>query len=452
MASQVFEIDPSSFAPQSYTESEFDLVSSSEIATSFTSQSYIEFFIYDGSNNISYRDYNFSQYVVLNNGQSAQNGEIFEIQIDPTKAVEEVEDNVGEYNTYFNFFNKKIGSNLSNLYISEISSDRTELRLDSNVLSNLDIVEQTIQFIQERENSEYFVDFYLNFGDNQLYVANNLDIDNTDPLNPTVLVKLYQPLPETLGINSTLWVVTYIEEPRAYQVIFEDEPIVIQDTERISGPNFNLDLQDQVNNSTELLSYTDLTNTTLTSSLDQINNLLDKKEIDINIDYTSFPEFVHFSTAQTRLENFYYKVSLLESYSSSIATLDNTTSSADTSGSKAVYESRISNIIKNFDGYDYYLYYESSSYAWPKTTTTKPYQLAKLSSTAVTNWFGSVNEDSPIYGGILLSASLYDRDNKDNLKFSIPEYLRSDPDNAQYELFVDMVAQHYDNIWIYHKE
>ena len=82
MASQVFEIDPSSFAPQSYTESEFDLVSSSEIATSFTSQSYIEFFIYDGSNNISYRDYNFSQYVVLNNGQSAQNGEIFEIQIE----------------------------------------------------------------------------------------------------------------------------------------------------------------------------------------------------------------------------------------------------------------------------------------------------------------------------------------------------------------------------------
>ena len=452
MSSQVIEIDPLSFTQQLYSESEVNLISSNEIPTSFTSQSYVEFFVYDNSNNISFENYNFLDYTVLNNGQSALTGDLSTIQLFPSKAVEKNFESIGEYNTYFNFLNKKIGSNLQLLYISSISPDRTELRLSSNSLSNLDLVEQSLQFIQERENSEYFLDFYLNFGVNNLYIANNLDLENSNPDNPSILVKLYSPLPEDLDVLKTLWIVTTVEEPRAYQVIFEDDPIIIKDTVNIGGPNFNIDLKDQVNNSTDLLSYSSLLLTQQTSSLNQINHLLDKKEININIDYTKFPEFTHFSSAQTRLENFYYKVSLLESYSSSISTLDNTTSSADTSGSKAVYESKISNIIKNFDGYDYYLYYESSSYAWPKTTSTKPYELAKISSPEVVSWFGSSNEDSPIYGGLTLSASLFDRDNKDNLKFSIPEYLRNDPNNAQYELFVDMVAQHYDNIWIYHKE
>ncbi len=452
MASQVIEIDPLSFSQQPYSESETNLISSNDIPTSFTPQSYIEFFVYDSSNNVVFENYNFSDYTVLNNGQSSLTGELSTILIDPSKAVEENFESIGEYNTYFNFLNKKIGSNLQSLFISSISTDRTELRLSSNDLSNLDLVEQSLQLIQERENSEYFLDFYLNFGANNLYIANNLNIENSNPNNPSILVKLYSPLPEDLDINSTLWIVTTVEEPRAYQVIFEDDPIVIEDTVNINGPNFNIDLKDQVNNSTDLLSYNNLISTKQTSSLNQIKNLLDKKEININVNYTQFSEFTHFSSAQTRLENFYYKVSLLESYSSSLATLDNTTSTPNLSSSKANFESKISNIIKNFDGYDYFLYYESSSFAWPKTTSNQPYELAKINSTDVSSWFGSNNINSPVYGGLIFSASEYDQNNKDNLKFSIPEYLRTDPENLQYELFVDMVAQHYDNIWIYHKE
>jgi hypothetical protein len=53
---------------------------------------------------------------------------------------------------------------------------------------------------------------------------------------------------------------------------------------------------------------------------------------------------------------------------------------------------------------------------------------------------------------IIASASFYDSNNKDNLLYSIPEYLREDSDNRPYELFIDMVAQHFDNIWIYYKD
>jgi hypothetical protein len=117
-----------------------------------------------------------------------------------------------------------------------------------------------------------------------------------------------------------------------------------------------------------------------------------------------------------------------------------------------VYESKINNIITNFDGYEYFLYYENNQYAWPKTNTQKPYELAKSDSVAVLTWIGSENEYNPYFGGLLHSASLYDNNNKDNLLYSIPEYLRDDPANQQYELFIQMVAQHYDNIWIYYKD
>ena len=452
MAAEITQIDAQDFIFQTYEGNDISLVSSTEIDTTLTSGSYIELFVYDLNQNILISDYNFSQYTILNNGQSAgSNNIVSQIEIDPENVLIENGFDQGEYVTYFNFFNKQVGSELQQLYISEISSDRTELRLDSTSLTDLDLIEQTNNFIQQRENSLYFVDFYLNFGENELTIANNIQLDNTDPTNVSILIKLYEPLPEQFDLNSQLWVVTSLDNSLAYQVVFEDIPIIITDTINIKGPNFNLDLKDQINNSTIALDYTSLTTTTLTSSFNQLSSLLEEKEIDINIDYTEFSNFIHFSSVQTRLENFYYKVSLLENYSSSIAVLNNTINN-NPSASTAIYEAYINNIITNFDGYEYYLYYSSGSLAWPKSTSQPPYQLYPTGSTQVLNWFGSVNETSPFYGGIILSASIHDDLNKDYLYYVIPEYLRDDPNNNQYKLFVDMVGQFYDNIWVYYKD
>jgi hypothetical protein len=458
MAAEIVQINTQDFTSQTYGGQDTGLISSFEINTSLSSSSYIEYFIYDNNQNILSVDYNFNQYTIQNNGQSAgSDNKISEIIIDPEKALIESGFDQGEYITYFNFFNKQIGSELQQLYITEISSDRTEIRLDSTSLTDIDIVEQTINFVQLRNDSPYFLDFYLNFGDNQLPIANNIQLDNQDPNNPTVLIKLYEALPEGIDVNSTLWVVTLVEEPVAYKVTFEDTPIIITDTVPVKGPNFNLDLKDQVNNSTVSSNYTSLTTTTLTSSFNQLSSLLEEKEIDINIDYTDFNNFTHFSSVQARLENFYYKMSLLESYSSSISLINtqitgSTSSSLVVSGSVAVYESQINNVITNFDGYEYYLYYTSGSYAWPKTTSQPPYTLAKTGSNAVLTWLGSATEGNPYYGGMILSASIFDNLNQNNLYYTIPEYLREDPSNEPYQLFIEMVGQFYDNIWIYYKD
>jgi hypothetical protein len=453
MAAEIVQINAQNFTSQDYKAQDASLLSSFNVGTSLSASSYIESFTYNNNQNILSSDYNFKQYTVLNNGQSAgSDNAVSSIQIDPEAVLVNNGYSQGIYNLYFNFFNYQIGSNLQQLYITEISSDRTEIRLDSTSLTNADIVEQANSLIQQRIDSPYFLDFYLNFGDNQLAIANNIQLDNQDPNNPTILIKLYEALPAQFNLNSTLWIVTQLETPIAYQVTFEPTPIVITDTVPVKGPNFNLDLKDQTNNSTVSLDYTSLTTTTLTSSFNQLSSLLEEKEIDINLDYTDFNNFTHFSSVQARLENFYYKMSLLEDYSSSISILNNTTNN-NPSASTAVYESKINNIITNFDGYEYYLYYTSGSYAWPKTTSTPPYALASTGSNAVLTWFGSSDETNlTYYGGISLSASIFDNLNQNNLYYSIPEYLREDPANEPYQLFVEMVGQFYDNIWIYYKD
>jgi hypothetical protein len=447
MAAEIIQIDSQDLTTQIYESQDLNLIPSFEINTFISEESYIEFFIYDINQSLLYSNQNFTQYSVLNDGQSSGTGLISQLNINPEQNLIDLGFSQGEYITYYNFLNRKIGSENETLYISEISSDRTEIRLDSTLISSQDLIEKTNNFIQERESSEYFYDFYLNFGNNIQLISNNIVLDNSDSNNPTILIKLYEPLPQEITLNSILWIVSTIEESVAYQVSFIEEPIIFDDSIKIQGPNFNLELKGQVNNSTQELSYFDLLNTSLTSSQNQINSLLEEKELDINIDYTNFEDFIHFSSAKTRLENFYYKVSLLENYSSSISQIESnitgsTSSSFAVNSSKTTLENQISDIIKNFDGYDYYLYYSSGSWAWPKTTTEPPYLLALTGSAAVISWFENITT----------SASFYDSNNKDNLLYSIPEYLREDSDNRPYELFIDMVAQHFDNIWIYYKD
>ena len=98
------------------------------------------------------------------------------------------------------------------------------------------------------------------------------------------------------------------------------------------------------------------------------------------------------------------------------------------------------------------MYYESGSKSWPKTNSTYPYILASTASIEAQEWYGSLNTTSTYYGGQLLSASNFDENNRNYLLYSIPSYLRDDPQNAPYETFVSMIGQHFDNIWIYTKD
>ena len=447
---EVINIDPTSFELQTYEDQDISLISQFDIDTSLINSSYIEFYVYDLNQNIISSNINYKDYRILNDGQAAQDNNISQFNISPEDDIISEGFNQGLYVAYYNFLTKRIGDQFTNLYITEISSDRTEIRLDSNILSNSDIIDQTNKFIQFRKDSNYFVDFYLNFGDNNLIISNNIKLENETTDNPTILVKLYEPLPSNFDLKSLLWIVTTLNEPEAFQVTYPIIPITFNDSEQISGPNFNIPVKGQVNNSSQNLSKDDILLGAPTSSFNQIQSLLNSSSIDINVDYTDFNDFIHFSSVQTRLENFNYKVGLIENYTSQSLTLSNVTSSAT---STVILESKISDIIKNFDKFEYFMYYDSgSSASWPKSNTEPPYTLYPTTSSQALTWLGSANENSSYFGGIILSASNYDNQNPDQLLKAIPEYLREDSANQQYDLFVDMVAQYYDNVWLYTKD
>ena len=61
-------------------------------------------------------------------------------------------------------------------------------------------------------------------------------------------------------------------------------------------------------------------------------------------------------------------------------------------------------VIKNLDGYEKFLYFESGTYSWPKSNTQSPYTLFSYTSSEATTWLGSERDSYGSYGGQLLSA------------------------------------------------
>ena len=79
----------------------------------------------------------------------------------------------------------------------------------------------------------------------------------------------------------------------------------------------------------------------------------------------------------------------------------------------------------------------------------KPYTLEPTTSSIAKIWLGSEDDQSEFYGGQLLSASQYDRQNQHNLTYTIPEHIIMDPANDQYQIFINMIGHYFDQIWVY---
>ncbi len=450
---EIYELNPSNFEFQNYIEADSQLIAVDGLDTKFiTETDYIEYYVFDENKQ---RIYPTTDVIPLSSYKVIKN----DIIINPEGDLSQLGFDQNSYFILYNIFRKRLYSNpTTKYYIKEISSDRTEIRLDSNIIENNILISSTNDFIKHRKDAEYFVDFYLNFGSNKTVIANNLKLDTEILDDPTILIKLYEPLPEEFSVKDELWVVEQLSESLLYQVKFPVNIEVEENFNFIQGPNFNLEIKKEKSNSTQLFSLDALLNTNLTSSSQQIKSLLSENNINININYENFSEFVNFSSLKTRLENFYYKVGLIESYTNSInntlgTITGNNNLTPEYSASVASYQSKIDNVIVNFDDYEYFLYYNSgSSFSYPKSSTSPPYILYPTGSTEVLEWLGSADPNSGYYGGIALSASNFDESNDNNLYYAIPEYLRDDPENQKYELFINMVSQYYDNVWTYTKD
>ena len=423
-------LNPDNFSSEVYQASDESLISQNVENNTFDPETdYVEYLVYDLNNTKirpSGNDATFVNYTLLDN----------QIYIDPEKDLVNAGIDNGIVNSVYNFYKKRLASSpQSTYYIKEISSNRTEIRLDSNIISRAEIASTTAEFIAYREADETFPDFYLNLGSNLLFIANNIRLAD----DGTILVKLYEPLPSNIELKTSLWVVEKISEGLAYRVEFNDFIDFKPQYLKLRGPNFNLNVKDEINNSSEAISLDEL-NSPDSQTESQVNSYLNNPGINVNVDYTDFSTFVHFSSAESRIRNFFSKVELIQSASAELAIQDVLTNNISISSSKAELSNLINDTITNFDGFEYYLYFESSSITYPKSNTTPPYINGDTTSVVAQTW---VTQS-------ILDARDYDEFNKDYLYYAIPEYIREDSDNAQYMTFIDMIGHYFDDyVWVY---
>jgi len=424
-----------------FSQEDTTLVNNFQINQLFDSNKHsVELHIYNLAGELIESDYNYINYKELGNAASAGKEGASILTVDPVADVELYGYGNGDVKLLYNFIDDLYAENRSTVefFIDSISPDRTELKLKTFNLTSEQVLSFTSAVKTRLETQSYFNEFRINLLNNDLFIGVNIDtlqeVDDT-----SVVVKLYEPLPEEIPVKSTVSVVELVSDSVVYEVtsILETEEVPALE---LRSPNFNLDLIDESVIPTGYYNYDTLLSLPISNTTNELYSLVNSKGVQLSIDHNDYSNFVHFSSAQERLLNFKYKLDLIQSYNTQIASFQTvTTPSLGTTGSLAYYESLVRGIVDNFDHYERFLYYESGSNSWPKTNSTKPY--INNTTSVGDAWFNSKQT----------VAATYDATNTNILINSIPSYLRDDSSNASYITFIHMIGQHFDNMWIYAK-
>jgi len=365
----------------------------------------------------------------------------------------------GKFRFVVNFFQNLIGDyNQQYLRIDDISPDRTELRLvaidndDPNYLSQITKYIQTVN----QTRTTYFKTYLLNFSRNKTVMFINSVV-----VGDYLYIKLAEPLPATYKLNFKCWVVRELKNP------YIDTVNVIPKTDtttynQLANPNWQANSIYNTSTETNLKTWNELLGSSVQTSQQLVDSYFSGSlsGVELNIDYTDFNNFVFYSSATERLENFKYKIELIEFYNSQSIAISGISGSVATTNASD-YSSLKTNLISGFDSFEKFLYYESSSRLTtneiphpnpnvasitgsylspiPKTNSTKPYTNVSVNSSQFKTW----------YDGLYTYATQYDTENVNSIVRAIPEHILLNDDNINTITFVNMLGHHYDILYTY---
>ena len=440
----IYEIDTNELDGfRTLTSEDTKLLTSAEITKTFKpNDNFIELSFYTLSNTRLQTIGNYGNYSVLSGDNDGSNEGSSEIAIDPKQDYISYGFDGQEVKAVYNFLDYPYSNSSipQDFYIESISPDRTEIRVVSVNLGSNGVLETTKQLIDSFANDIYTPDLYVYFGNNIFYSIVNIDTEEFRETN-AVLLKLYKPLPSAVNLKTRFNIVEKVSDSVAFEintVVTPDEPII----PTLRSANFNIEVDEQSNEPSQYYNYTELFSFPTNNSNRELNSLFDEKGAELGIDYSEYGNFINFSSAEERIRNFKYKLDLINSYQSSLDNIEQASVAYDNvgiSGSRVYYENLLNGVVNNFDHYEKHLYFQSGSTSWPKSNSLKPFINLESSNTEATNWYTSELQD----------AILYDAQNPDILTNSIPAYLKEDQNNEPYNLLINMIAQHFDNIWIY---
>ena len=306
---------------QVYSSEDSSLISLDIINSSFgDSQDYIEYFIYDELDQLIDVNYNFEDYK-LEDQIGSNSVKYSSIALDPLSDVKNAGYDRGIVTIQYNFLKKLFNSSVNTKYwIKDISTSRLELKLTSQTLSGDDIKSGVDAYQSYILGKNYYSDFYLNFSKNDLIIAVNAAYVQESDGESYLLIKLYEPLPDDYDIKSQLWIVDKIAESLSYRIEIQTQTIISDDTNKLRGPNYNVKALEKIGQATSFYSYNSLFSSPVSSSMQKIMSYYEDKAISINVDFTNFENFIHFSSATERVNNFVYKLDLIQRYQWEIET------------------------------------------------------------------------------------------------------------------------------------
>jgi hypothetical protein len=266
----------------------------------------------------------------------------------------------------------------------------------------------------------------------------------------SLVLKLYEPLGTGVQPNQQVWVSKIQSIPLIEQMTVIEE--TVEECTPLQ-PNFNVSFTDNVG----LQIYDDLISSGSASSTNIINQFVsgsgfNLKDLDIqfvsssttliefdnggklietaeDVDYY-WENFVKYSSAEERVENYIYKINTIDFY---LNRLNLVTSGSHYQSSIALQkekeniEFKINDIKANFDAFEDYLYTN---------------EITSSTEGGYSSW----------YGGIIESAQEYDYNNTSRLTYNLPQHIIDDKNNAEFVLFFDMIGQHFDTLYLYNRE
>ncbi len=343
----------------------------------------------------------------------------------------------------------------SNFKVHEISATRTEFRLVPN--NNISLQSLVTSFDVKNPPA----DIYINFGNDRKYQIVNVqyDTDTFDTPPYSIIVKTSIPLDDSIIVSTDSWIVKLLKNTISETVTISADLTVTPDITLL--PDFNLSPRKTVSEfPVTVQTYDSLVGESKFSS--SIASFYTTESFvvgsTLNIDFYDYSNFVFFGTALSRLNVFVDKLQTLESYNSTMAQLVSTLSASISSSVTTTHIDSIRkdyyDLINQFDLYERFLYSETGSYftsslfdgvtldATPPKTNVYPYKPVTSTTASFNNWYVT---QSAI-------ASFYDKQNVNNLVYSIPAKIREDVLNAKYVDFVRMIGHYFDNIYVYVKD
>jgi hypothetical protein len=351
------------------------------------------------------------------------------------------------------------------------------IQLDENIITSalFDSFYEKLKVIEPDRDSKY-LSHLANFGNNEQILISSWENDDwslskkgEDELGnvivtekvESVILKLYSPLPAVVTENSTFWITKLMSNPLIETIILNDQANL--QCPPLKGPNFDIEVDFVGGKSTNYESLDDLILSGSTSSTELVSTYLSSSLMntdELNIQYYingstdyEWNNFVHFSSAKERIDNFVYKVQLIEQYENLYTTTYSTGStplSGAHTGSLAANQERErvqlkkNQLVQGFDGFEKFLYTSSSytsnnagSITWPYNGNNK----ILSTNTIVSNWYQNISN----------LAEDFDNINQNYIKNNIPQYIVNNDENESLLLFFSMVGQHFDNIYYHTK-